>query len=90
MIEAHLHTSDELEREVNQFLVHKYGVSAAVQFFTRYRRLDGMDYTRDRKDWLPNDADGFDRMMSAARSEANRLKRMMRRRAKEGTEKRKK
>lgn len=64
MTEARLRSADELDRAVHQFLIREYGIAAAMQFFTRYRQSDGIDYTRDRKQWLPGDPDSFARFMA--------------------------
>lgn len=81
MTEARLMSTDELERAVHQFLTRKYGITAAMQFFTRYRRPDGIDYTRDRKAWLPGDEDSFARFMAEPCPELDRATALLRHRA---------
>ena len=73
MNEACLLSNEEMESEVNRFLVRKYGVATALRYFASRHQPDGIDYTRDRHKWLPQDEEGFNRLMSARNPELDRI-----------------
>ena len=67
-----------LDNAVFTLVARELGVANAMRFIAQHNRSDGIDYTRDRNNWLPQGADdverllnesssGFDQLMSGAR-----------------------
>ena len=67
-----------LDNVVYTLVARELGVANAMYFIAQHNRPDGIDYTRNRKNWLPQGVDkierlldepssGFDQLMSGSR-----------------------
>ena len=53
-----------LDNAVYTLVARELGVANAMRFIAQHNRPDGIDYTRDRHNWLPQDADDIEHLLS--------------------------
>lgn len=62
-----------LDNAVYDLVVREPGVANAMRFIARHSQPDGIDYTRDRNNWLSQDADEIDRLFAKSAPELDLL-----------------
>ncbi len=54
----------ELDNSVYKLVAKEFGVANAMRFIARHALPDGVDYTRERHSWLPQDPQEIDRLLA--------------------------
>lgn len=52
-----------LDNAVYELIVRELGVANAMRFIARHNHPDGIDYTRDRGDWLTQNRDDIEHLL---------------------------
>ncbi len=69
-----LMSPEALDNAVFELVSRELGVANAMRFIARHHQPDGIDYTRDRHKWLPQDGAEIDRMFAETRSDPDYIK----------------
>lgn len=62
-----------LDNAVYELIARELGVANAMRFIARHNQPDGIDYTRDRNKWLPQDSKEVERLLNVPNPEFDRL-----------------
>ncbi len=63
----------ELDNAVYKLIAKKLGTANAMRFIARHHKPDGIDYTRDRHEWLTEESDAVDRLFKNRDKDFERL-----------------
>lgn len=63
----------ELDNAVYDLVARELGIANAMRFMARHNQPDGIDYTRDRQNWLPQEPAEIDRYFKNARAGFEKL-----------------
>ncbi len=62
-----------LDNAVFKLVARELGVANAMRFIAQHNQPDGIDYTRDRHTWLPQDTATIDRLFAEPDPEFDKL-----------------
>lgn len=69
-----LMSPEALDNAIFKLVVREFGVANAMRFIARHHQPDGIDYTRDRHTWLPQDSATIKRMFAETRSDPDYIR----------------
>ena len=62
-----------LDNAVYELIAREFGVANAMRFIARHNQPDGINYTQDRENWLPQDPNAIDRLLGESNPKFERL-----------------